>query len=233
MVLMPPGSAKSTYASVIFPVWWFTQHPRSSIITASHSASLAKHFSRRVRSLILEKKNYLGFSVTREERSADRWTTTTGGEYLAIGVRGAIAGRRADLVIIDDPIASQADAESPRQRNHVWDWFKSDLTTRLKPGGKIVLDHDTMAPGRFGWPIACPRQIGMAGRPSARSGRTGRPARPSRRSAALAGMGGLQRPDPEAADDGRTSVGRLVSANSASRSRAAIFSRPHFGHSAA
>nr|WP_294527322.1 phage terminase large subunit [uncultured Rhodopila sp.] len=139
MVLMPPGSAKSTYASVIFPVWWYTQHPRSSIITASHSGSLAKHFSRRVRSLILEKKNYLGFSVTREERSADKWTTTTGGEYLAIGVRGAIAGRRADLVIIDDPIASQADAESPRQRNHVWEWFKSDLITRLKPGGKIVL----------------------------------------------------------------------------------------------
>jgi predicted phage terminase large subunit-like protein len=54
-------------------------------------------------------------------------------------VRGAIAGRRADLVIIDDPIASQADAESPRHRNHVWEWFKSDVTTRLKPGGKIVL----------------------------------------------------------------------------------------------
>jgi predicted phage terminase large subunit-like protein len=43
------------------------------------------------------------------------------------------------LIIIDDPIKSQADAESPRQRNHVWDWFKSDITTRLKPGGKVVL----------------------------------------------------------------------------------------------
>jgi predicted phage terminase large subunit-like protein len=139
MILMPPGSAKSTYASIIFPAWWFTQHPRSSVITASHSASLAKHFSRRVRALVLEKEQYLGFSIIRDQRSADQWTTSSGGEYLAVGVRGAIAGRRADLVIVDDPIKSRADAESARQRDHVWDWFKSDVTTRLKPGGKIVL----------------------------------------------------------------------------------------------
>jgi predicted phage terminase large subunit-like protein len=139
MILMPPGSAKSTYASIIFPVWWFTQHPRSSVIAASHSVSLAKYFSRRVRGLVLEKERYLGFSVRRDQRSADQWTTTNGGEYMAVGVHGAIAGRRADLVIIDDPIKSRADAESARQRDHVWDWFKSDVTTRLKPGGKVVL----------------------------------------------------------------------------------------------
>jgi predicted phage terminase large subunit-like protein len=139
MILMPPGSAKSTYASVVFPVWWFTQHPRSSIISASHSLSLAEHFSRRVRTLILEKQHYLGFSIARDQRAIDAWTTSSGGEYLSVGVRGAITGRRADLVIIDDPIKSQADAESGRQRDHIWDWYKSDVTTRLKPGGKVVL----------------------------------------------------------------------------------------------
>jgi predicted phage terminase large subunit-like protein len=139
MILMPPGSAKSTYASVIFPAWWFTQHPKSSVISASHSFGLAEHFSRRVRNLILEKERYLGFSVANDQRSVDAWTTTAGGEYLSVGVRGAITGRRADLIIIDDPIKSQADAESVRQRDHVWDWFKSDITTRLKPGGRVVL----------------------------------------------------------------------------------------------
>lgn len=139
MILMPPGSAKSTYASVIFPAWWFTQHPRSSIIGASHSLSLAQYFSRRVRSLILEKEQYLGFGVKRDQRAIDAWTTSSGGEYLSVGVRGAITGRRADLVVIDDPIRSQADAESQRQRDHIWDWYKSDVTTRLKPGGKVVL----------------------------------------------------------------------------------------------
>jgi predicted phage terminase large subunit-like protein len=139
MVLMPPGSAKSTYASIIFPAWWFSQHPRSSIISASHSLGLAEHFSRRVRALILAKQQCLGFSVARDQRAVASWTTSTGGEYLAVGVRGAITGRRADLVIIDDPVKSQADAESSRQRDHIWDWYKSDVTTRLKPGGKVVL----------------------------------------------------------------------------------------------
>jgi predicted phage terminase large subunit-like protein len=139
MVLMPPGSAKSTYASVIFPVWWFTQHPRTSIISTSHSLNLAEHFSRRARRLITNKESYLGFGVTQDQRAINSWGTTNGGEYLSIGIRGAITGRRADLVIIDDPLKSQADAESSRQRNHIWEWYRSDVTTRLKPDGKVVL----------------------------------------------------------------------------------------------
>ncbi len=139
MVLMPPGSAKSTYASVIFPAWWFTQHPRSSVISASHSVVLAEHFSRRIRTLILSKERFLGFHITRDQRAIDAWSTSSGGEYFSVGVRGAVTGRRADLVIIDDPIKSQADAESRRQRDHIWEWYKSDITTRLKPGGRVVL----------------------------------------------------------------------------------------------
>ncbi len=139
MILMPPGSAKSTYASVIFPAWWFTQHPRTSVISASHSHSLAEHFSRRVRRLITSKQLWLGISITSDQRAIDSWTTNEGGEYFCIGARGAITGRRADLVIIDDPIKSQADAESGRQRDHIWEWYKSDITTRLKPGGRVVL----------------------------------------------------------------------------------------------
>ncbi|WP_428493712.1 phage terminase large subunit [Rhodopila sp.] len=136
---MPPGSAKSTYASVIFPAWWYTQHPRSSIISASHSLNLAEHFSRRARSLVSTHEKYLGLSITQDQRAADMWTTTTGGEYLAVGIHGAITGRRADLVIIDDPVRSQADAESARHRDHVWEWYKSDVTTRLKPKARVVV----------------------------------------------------------------------------------------------
>ncbi|WP_428542968.1 phage terminase large subunit [Rhodopila sp.] len=136
---MPPGSAKSTYASVIFPAWWYTQHPRTSVIGASHSVSLAEHFSRRARSLIIANRKYLGFSITQDQRAADMWTTSTGGDYLAVGIHGAITGRRADLVIIDDPVRSQADAESARHRDHVWEWYKSDVTTRLKPRAKVVV----------------------------------------------------------------------------------------------
>ncbi len=145
MILMPPGSAKSTYASVIFPAWWFTQHPRTSVISASHSRNLAEHFSRRVRRLIAAKQDYLGYNVSSDQRAIDTWSTNHGGEYVSVGVRGAITGRRADLVIIDDPVKSQADAESGRQRDHIWEWYKSDITTRLKPGGKASPDHDPLA----------------------------------------------------------------------------------------
>jgi len=139
MILMPPGSAKSTYASILFPTWWFTQHPQSSVIVASHSLGLASYFSRRVQALVASKTHHLGYGISRTNRATDAWTTTLGGEFLAVGTRAAIAGRRADLIVMDDPVGSQADAESIVQRDYLWDWYRSDLITRLRPGGRIVV----------------------------------------------------------------------------------------------
>jgi predicted phage terminase large subunit-like protein len=139
MVLMPPGSAKSTYASMLFPAWWFTQHPESNVIAASHTADLAEHFGRQVRNTIVEHAADLGYGVASDNRAAARWQTTGRGTYFAAGVRGPITGRRADLAIIDDPVKSYAEADSPTFRENVWNWFRADLMTRLKPGGRIVL----------------------------------------------------------------------------------------------
>lgn len=139
MILMPPGSAKSTYASILFPPWWFTQHPTSSIIAVSHTSALAESFSRRIRNLILDREGQLGYSLVRDERAVANWRLSCGGDYVAVGVRGGITGRRADLIIIDDPIKSQAEADSNLHRQQLWEWYKSDLTTRLKPGGRIIV----------------------------------------------------------------------------------------------
>jgi predicted phage terminase large subunit-like protein len=140
MVLMPPGSAKSTYASLLFPAWWFTLHPDSSVIAASHTTSLAEHFGRQVRELVREYGDQLGYGLHNTGRkAAGHWQTTGKGEYYAAGIRGPLIGRRADLVIIDDPIKSQADADSPVLRERLWSWYRFDLTTRLKPRGRIVL----------------------------------------------------------------------------------------------
>jgi predicted phage terminase large subunit-like protein len=139
MVLMPPGSAKSTYASVIFPAWWLSRHPQSSVIACAHTASLAEHFGRRVRDLAAEAGLRLGYMLARDARSARNWRTSAGGSYFATGVRGPVTGRRADLLLIDDPVKSHQQADSALSRQLVWDWYRSDLTTRLKPGGRIVL----------------------------------------------------------------------------------------------
>lgn len=138
-VFMPPGAAKSTYASILFSPWYFGNYPDHCVIAASHTAELAEKWGRRVRNLVAEHSLILGVDLAADSQAAGRWETDRGGEYFAAGVGGAIAGRRADLVVIDDPVRSREDADSELIRDKTWDWYKSDLYTRLKPGGRIVL----------------------------------------------------------------------------------------------
>ena len=156
MVLMPPGSAKSTYASMLFPPWFLARHPRAEIIATSHTAELAENFGRRARDLTKQHEKRLGLRLAPDQRAAGRWEVLSPshrhvanrhmagqadqrGRYVAAGVRGPIIGRRADLILIDDPVKSQAEAESQTIRDAIWDWYRADLLTRLKPGGRIVL----------------------------------------------------------------------------------------------
>lgn len=139
MIFAPPGSAKSTYTSELLPPFWFKKFPRSSVIGCSHTGELAERFGRKVRNKILLKAPILGYSLDESNRAASRWETTNGGEYFAAGVGGAITGRRADLAIIDDPVKSREDAESETVRTKTYEWYKSDLVTRLKPDARIIL----------------------------------------------------------------------------------------------
>ena len=137
MVFMPPGSAKSTYASDLFPAWFLAQGPDRRVIATSNTADLAGTFSRRVRGRIRAHAPTLGYRLDRE--AEDLWTTTNGGEYRAAGIGGVITGLRADLALIDDPVKSREEADSAARRNRVWDWFQDDLRTRLRPGAAIVV----------------------------------------------------------------------------------------------
>ncbi len=150
MLLLPPGYAKSTYASVLFPAWYLARHKRASIITASHTADLAEHFARQTRDTIRAHGELIDLSLVRDDRAAGRWRTQTGGDYFACGIRGPITGRRADLVLIDDPVKSHLEADSPSARNALWNWYRSDLATRLKPGGRIVLTMTRWHPDDLG-----------------------------------------------------------------------------------
>jgi predicted phage terminase large subunit-like protein len=139
MLLMPPGSAKSTYTSLLLPAWWLMRFPTHSIIAASHTQDLATHFGRGLRRLVRDHEARLGYRLASDDKAANRFRTDKGGEYFATGLGGGITGRRADLVLIDDPIKSHAEADSAAQRDAVWDWYRSELVTRLRPRGRIVL----------------------------------------------------------------------------------------------
>ncbi|MCF3945293.1 MULTISPECIES: phage terminase large subunit [Acidiphilium] len=139
MVQMPPGAAKSTYASVLFPAFWFARRPESEVIAACHTASLAEHFGRQLRGVIAEHGEALGLRLDAGSRAAGRFGLVSGGQYFATGVRGPITGRRADLILIDDPVKSWAEADSRSARDALDGWYRAELLSRLKPGGRIVL----------------------------------------------------------------------------------------------
>jgi predicted phage terminase large subunit-like protein len=138
-VFMPPGSAKSTYASVLFPAHYLSQNPHSSVLAASHTTELAERFGRRVRNLCNEHSATLGITPDPESQAVGRWALTTGAEYLAAGVNTGIAGFRAKLGIIDDPVRSRQDADSELIRNRTVDWYDNDFRPRLVPGAAEVL----------------------------------------------------------------------------------------------
>lgn len=142
IVCMPPGSAKSTYSSVAFPAWYLGRNPNRCVIAASHTLELAERFGRRVRNIVGgqdHQKVFQDCKLSADSTAAGRWDTLQGGEYFAAGVGGSITGRRADLAIIDDPVKSREEADSQTIRDKQWNWWRDDLTTRLKPGAAVVL----------------------------------------------------------------------------------------------
>jgi predicted phage terminase large subunit-like protein len=139
MIFAPPGCGKSIYTSKISPAWAFAANPGMNILGASHTSTLAEEFSGDVQRYIRQHSATLGYDLRTERR--DLWHTTNGGQYLAAGVNVGIAGFRADLAIIDDPVKSRQDADSEVYRERTWKWFWADLGPRLKPDGRIILMH--------------------------------------------------------------------------------------------
>lgn len=139
----PPGSAKSTYASVAFPSYALAKMPEENLIIAgSYSDELATDFGRKVRNTIKSSEHARLFPdaiLAPDNRAADRFSTIRGTTYYATGIGGPITGKRADILLIDDPVKGRVDADSKAKREAAWKWYSSDALTRLKPGGSIVV----------------------------------------------------------------------------------------------
>jgi len=141
IVNMPPRHTKSEFASYFLPAWMIGKNPNLKIIQATHTAELAIDFGRKTKNLI-DQNQYQEMFPTRlqeDSQAAGRWKTEQGGEYFAAGVGGAITGRGADLLIIDDPHKEQDLKGDGSAFDKAWNWYMSGPRQRLQPGGKIVL----------------------------------------------------------------------------------------------
>lgn len=155
MMFLPPGAAKSTYGSQLFPALYLGRNPTKSIIACSHTQPLADRFGRRVRNLFMKPEHValFGVDIAKDSAAASHWSTDQEGEYFAAGVGVAISGRRADCGIIDDPTRNREEADNPRVQESQFEWYISDFVPRLKPQASQILIstrwHEADLPGRI------------------------------------------------------------------------------------
>jgi len=145
IINMPPRHTKSEFASYLLPAWFLGKFPHKKIIQTSHTAELAVGFGRKVRNLV-DQENYHevfpDLALQSDSKAAGRWNTNKGGDYFAIGIGGAVTGKGADLLIIDDPHSEQEAAmadSNPEIYDKTYEWYTSGPRQRLQPGGAIVV----------------------------------------------------------------------------------------------
>jgi predicted phage terminase large subunit-like protein len=141
IINMPPRHTKSEFASYLLPAWMIGKNPKLKIIQATHTADLAIDFGRKTKNLV-DEPHYRELFPTRlqeDSQAAGKWKTEQGGEYFAAGVGGAITGRGADLLIIDDPHKEQDIRADGKAFEKAMNWYTSGPRQRLQPGGSIVI----------------------------------------------------------------------------------------------
>lgn len=142
IINMPPRHTKSEFASYLFPAWFLGKYPEKKIIQTAHTAELATGFGRKVRNLVnsADYQKVFPVKLSSDSKAAGRWNTNKGGDYFAIGVGGAVTGKGADVLIIDDPHSEQEAMQgNPAVYDRVYEWYSSGPRQRLQPGGAIIV----------------------------------------------------------------------------------------------
>jgi predicted phage terminase large subunit-like protein len=138
---LPPRHGKSTLVSEFFPAWFLLRFPDLRVMLCSYEADFAKTWGRKVRDLVGRHGGTVGVGVSGLVKAGDRWDLVRPhrGGMVTAGVGGAITGRGADLLVVDDPVKNAEEANSAAVRGKVWDWYQSTAFTRLEPGGRVVV----------------------------------------------------------------------------------------------
>ena len=142
-VNIPPRHGKSQLVSIYFPAWFIGRYPNKKVLMVSHTTDLAVDFGRKVRNIIdspAYREVYPTITLASDNKSAGRWNTNLGGEYYACGVGSALAGRGADLLLVDDPHNEQDIINGNFDVfEKAYEWFTYGARTRLMPGGRVAI----------------------------------------------------------------------------------------------
>ena len=145
LISVAPRMGKSLMSSYLFPAWYLGKFPNRRIIMASHTGDMATGFGRKVRDLINTpeyREVFPNVELKQDSKAAGQWATNAGGEYYAVGVGGALAGRGANLVVIDDPFSEQVVmAGNTDVFEDAWNWFQTGPLQRLAPDGACIIIH--------------------------------------------------------------------------------------------
>lgn len=139
IISMPPRHGKSTLVTLRTPQWFLANNPELTVGMCGYGASFAADWGRRVRNNLIEHKDLVGFDLAPDSQKTDWWHTDQGGGMWTAGIGGGITGKGAHLLVIDDPIKSDAEAYSPTYRDHLWRWWMKDAMTRTYPRTIIVV----------------------------------------------------------------------------------------------
>ena len=143
IINIAPRMGKSEFSSYLFPAYFLGKYPNKKIIMGTHTAGLSEDFGRRIRNLLdgdEYKEVFPATVVADDQKAAGKWSTSAGGQYYAAGVGGALAGRGADLFVIDDPHSEQDVKTNSRLAfDTAWSWFQTGPLQRLMPGGAIII----------------------------------------------------------------------------------------------
>lgn len=172
MLFLPPGSAKSTYATVVSPTWAMGRTPGFKVIAVSYGTDLARKFGRRMRSIVRQRGfgSLFGTGLSPESSAAHEWALTNESEFMAGGILSGITGNRADFIAIDDPIKGRQEADSETIRKSTIDAYQDDVLTRLKPGGSLMITQTRWHEADLAGSILPERWAGESGMIECRDG---------------------------------------------------------------
>lgn len=139
IVSAPPRHGKSELISVHTPTWVLENYPNKNVILAAYGANLAEQYGRRVRDQIRDQEELLKCRVRPDVSKVDAFLTETNGYMYSVGLGGAITGRGAHVLLIDDYIKEIKEALSPAHREYIWNWFVTTAMTRLEPGASVII----------------------------------------------------------------------------------------------